>query len=59
MNTKDSGIKRRRFLQILGAAGVGSMVGTIIDLETTADTLSIRCHGADALIAKIEAARTA
>lgn len=35
------------------------VVGTIIDLETAADTLSIRCHGADKLIEKIETARTA
>ena len=30
MSTKESGIKRRQFLQILGAAGVGSMVGSVI-----------------------------
>lgn len=29
MSTKGSGIKRRQFLQILGAAGVGSMVGSV------------------------------
>jgi len=28
MTTEESGIKRRKFLQVLGAAGVGSMVGT-------------------------------
>lgn len=28
MTTEESGIKRRRFLQILGAAGVGGMVGS-------------------------------
>jgi hypothetical protein len=33
------------------------MVAAIIDLETGAGTLSIRCHGADAFIAKIEAVR--
>lgn len=35
------------------------MVAAIIDLATTADTLSIRCHGADDFIARIEAARRA
>lgn len=35
------------------------MVATIIDLETSADTLSIRCYGADELIEIIEAARKA
>lgn len=35
------------------------MVAAIIDLETTADTLSIRCQGADDFIARIEAARRA
>lgn len=45
--------------ELTGISKRFGMVGTIIDLETTADTLSIRCHGADALIAKIEAARTA
>ncbi|MCG8615745.1 MAG: aldo/keto reductase [Desulfobacterales bacterium] len=30
MTTENSGIKRRQFLQILGAAGVGSMVGSVI-----------------------------
>ena len=33
------------------------MVAAIIDLKTSADTLSIRCHGADEFIAKINAAR--
>ena len=35
------------------------VVGTIVDLQTSADRLSIRCHGADALIETIEAARGA
>lgn len=35
------------------------VVGTIVDLETAADTLSIRCLGADDLIEKIETARSA
>ncbi len=30
MKTEESGIKRRKFLKILGAAGVGSIVGTVI-----------------------------
>jgi predicted aldo/keto reductase-like oxidoreductase len=30
MTTEESGIKRRKFLQVLGAAGVGSMVGAFI-----------------------------
>jgi len=33
------------------------VVASIIDLETTADTLSIRCHGADDLITAINSAR--
>ncbi|MEM9571159.1 MAG: hypothetical protein AAF996_06810 [Pseudomonadota bacterium] len=33
------------------------MVGPIVDLETSADTLSIRCLGLDELIRGIEAAR--
>lgn len=35
------------------------MVASIIDLETSADTLSIRCYGGDELISQINAARTA
>lgn len=35
------------------------MVASIIDLETSADTLSIRCYGADEFIARINAARSA
>ena len=31
MTTEESGIKRRKFLKVLGAAGVGSMVGAVIE----------------------------
>lgn len=35
------------------------MVASIIDLETSADTLSVRCYGADEFISQINAARAA
>jgi hypothetical protein len=42
---------------VIGVRKRFGMVATIIDLETSADTLSIRCYGADELIETIEAAR--
>ncbi len=41
MTTEDSGIKRRKFLQVLGAAGVGSMVGAVIG-PTVADAAAMK-----------------
>lgn len=41
MTTKESGIKRRQFLQVLGAAGVGSMVGAVIG-PTVADAAAMK-----------------
>jgi len=40
MTTEESGIKRRKFLQVLGAAGVGSMVGAAIG-PAAADTAAM------------------
>lgn len=48
MTTEDSGIKRRKFLQVLGAAGVGSMVGATIRpavAEAAAMQVSTRSFG--------------
>ena len=44
---------------VIGVQKRFGMVASIIDLETAADTLSIRCYGADELIEIIEAAREA
>jgi predicted aldo/keto reductase-like oxidoreductase len=41
MTTEESGIKRRQFLQVLGAAGVGSMVGAAIK-PTVADAAAMK-----------------
>ena len=40
MTTENSGIKRRQFLQALGAAGIGSMAGAVIG-STAADAASM------------------
>ena len=48
MTTEKSGIKRRQFLQILGAAGVGSMVGAAVgptDAGAAAMTVGTRSFG--------------
>ena len=41
MTTEKSGIKRRQFLQVLGAAGVGSMVGAVTG-PTVADAADMQ-----------------
>ncbi len=41
MTTEKSGIKRRQFLQVLGAAGVGSMLGAVIG-PTAADAAAMK-----------------
>ncbi len=41
MTTEKSGIKRRQFLQVLGAAGVGSMLGGVIG-PTAADAAAMK-----------------
>lgn len=45
--------------ELIGVSKRFGVVAAIVDLETSADTLSVRCHGADDLIAKIKAARNA
>jgi predicted aldo/keto reductase-like oxidoreductase len=41
MTTEKSGIKRRQFLQVLGAAGIGSMVGAVSG-STVADAAAMK-----------------
>lgn len=66
MSDTDAILTRKKVSALLDGAKMGRLSkmilgwnGQIIDLATTADTLSIRCHGADDLSAKIEAARQA